>query len=359
MTIANWNIRLLRTWEEIASAEFISLWSDLMDRSANAHVFFHPILVGLWLDTYRPLRDIRPLFVHAIRDKQQVIFPLVLWRRNWKNAFTRVVVPAGYSDFDYHDPLFLLAPDAEEISGFYDALRNILDTQVIYDRLLIDGLHKPYLPGFARVAHSEGCLAWSLTGVDCSTGLVFSPKKGLAQETRRRYRRLEELGLVTFRRLVPSDGKIVQDSLERMLEMHAKRWPNAYKAPGYHQRLIDEGLKAGLVDFVEMSLESIPIAWRISFTYKERYSLYMPTVDEAYFKYAPGHLSLGFALYGAVKAGMKIVDHLRGAEEYKSAWGGEETMIYDVVYDRKSLSSRLRLWACQILRHLSSFLINK
>lgn len=342
MPRSDWSVELLTTWEAIEDPGLVALWKDIAERANNAHVFFHPVLVRVWLDTYRPLRDLRPLFVHAWRGEQQVLFPLVLWRRNWKNAWLRVVVPAGHSDFDYHDPLFLLPPVPGDVATFYEALQNTLDEKVDYDRLLIDGLHEDYLPPNARVTRSDACLSWPLSEVTPVDGLVLPAKKRLAQDTRRRYRRLKELSEVHFRRFTASDADNAQQSLAMMLQMHAKRWPNAYKAPGFHQRLVAQGLVAGLVDFSEVRLDRRPIAWRISFIFKGRYSDYMPAIDSDFLKYGPGHVSLGFALAEALSAGMTTVDHLRGGEDYKSAWGGEETLVHDIVLNRDLLISRLR-----------------
>ena len=69
-----------------------------------AHVFFHPALCMAWLETYRPIRKLEPLFCIGDSNHNHFFLPLVLWRKNWKNAFQKVIVPVGYSDFDYHEP---------------------------------------------------------------------------------------------------------------------------------------------------------------------------------------------------------------------------------------------------------------
>lgn len=352
----DWTLDLLTTWEAIDNPAFHAWWAELAERASNAHVFFHPVLVRVWLETYRPLRDIRPLFVRATHGEQQVLFPLVLWRRNWKNAWLREVVPAGYADYDYHDPLFLQPPLPDEVAAFYAALRAALDQSVNYDRLLLDGLHAPYLPHYTRVTRHDACLSWPLSGMKPVEGLILPEKKRLAQDILRRYRRLQELGEIRFRRFTPADIEPALASLTVMLAQHAKRWPNAYKAPRFHAHLLDQGLRAGLVDFFEISLNGREIAWHICFTYHGCISRYMPAVDSEFMPFAPGHLSLAFALANAAADGIAVVDHLRGGEDYKSAWGGEETLVYDVTLDRMTLSSRLRLGIHAALRRVKTAL---
>ncbi|MDO3720321.1 GNAT family N-acetyltransferase [Marinobacter sp. chi1] len=345
-----WQISLLTRWEDIEDPAFVEQWQRIMDGSDNAHVFFHPVLVRVWLDTYRPLRALQPLFVLASRGEQQVVFPLVLWRQNAKNAFLRTIVPAGHSDFDYHDPVFLVPPDDEQVQSFYIALKAELDKSVKYDRIVLDGMHEQSVPDYCKVVHQEPCLQWSLNTAEFTEGLVLPLKKKVAKETMRRMKRLKEQGELTFRHFLPEDAGDVRRSLLVMLEHHKRRWPNAYKAPGFHANLLEQGIKAGIVDFFEVNLGGQPLAWRVCYRYRGKFSLYMPAIDEAFSRYAPGHISLAYALAEAKKSGAVTVDHLRGGEDYKNAWGGTKTLIYDAVFNDNSLSSRMRLGFFKLLQ---------
>lgn len=345
-----WQITLLTRWQEIEDPAFVEQWQRIMDDSDNAHVFFHPVLVRVWLETYRPLRALQPLFVLASRGQQQVIFPLVLWRRNAKNAFLRTIVPAGHSDFDYHDPVFLLPPDEEQVQSFYAALKAELDKTVKYDRIMLDGMHKEFVPEFCKVVHQEPCLQWPLDSAEVTDGLVLPAKKKLAKDAMRRLKKLQEAGDVSWFCYDKPDFDNAQKSLRAMLVQHKKRWPNAYKAEGFHRRLVESGITAGLVDFIEVSFDGKPIAWQIGFTYKKVVSHYMPAIDPEFARFSPGHVSLGFMLAQAKIRGDSLVDHLRGAEAYKAAWGGTETLIYDAVFESTALSSRLRLTLFNLLQ---------
>lgn len=345
-----WQITLLTRWDELEAPEFVRQWEQIMAASESAHVFFHPVLVNVWLDTYKPLRELKPLFVIGTCGDQEVIFPLVLWRRNWKNAFLRVIVPAGHSDFDYHDPIFLHTPDDEQVQGFYSAMKTKLDKVVKYDRIMLDGMHEKYVPFFSTIVLQEPCLQWPLDNAVLTEGLVLPLKKRLAKETLRRARRLKERGNLTFHHYLQGEKDDIRKSLIVMLEHHKKRWPNSYKAPGFHALLLEEGIKAGILDFFELSLDSKPIAWRICYRYRDRFSLYMPTTDEDFNNYATGHISLAYALADAKEYGVVTVDHLRGGEDYKNAWGGKVTLIYDAAYKNTSPSSRLRLGLFKVIQ---------
>lgn len=347
-----WQISLLTRWEEIESPDFVDLWQRIMDSSDNAHVFFHPVLVRVWLDTYRPLRALQPLFVLARRGEQQVVFPLVLWRRNAKNAFLRTIVPAGHSDFDYHDPVFLLPPDEEQVQSFYAALKAELDKTVKYDRIMLDGMHKEFVPEFCKVVHQEVCLSANLDESPKKNGFVVPVSKNQTKSNFRRLRRLEEVGKVDFSCVDNIENIFSDGSFEKMMTVHARRWPNAYKAPGFHKRLVQEGHLHGLIDVAQLQVDHTAVAWQISFTYKQRYSLYMPSVDDEFYQYSSGFLVMGYALHEAERNGYLVVDHLRGAEEYKSTWGGAETLIYDAAFESATLSSRLRLALFNLVQYV-------
>lgn len=143
--MSKWNFVILNNWEEIWSKENLSRWEELMEQSPYVHVFFHPALVKAWVETYRPLRKLTPIFLWMLDDNgNRGIFPLVLWRKNWKNAFTRSIVPIGYSDFDYHDPIFLQR--VEDISSFWNQFFEFLRQHYRYDEICIDGITEKMLP---------------------------------------------------------------------------------------------------------------------------------------------------------------------------------------------------------------------
>ena len=349
-----WQITLQTGWDEIEDPAFIEQWQRIMDGAENAHVFFHPVLVRVWLETYRPLRALQPLFVLASRGQQQVVFPLVLWRRNAKNAFLRTIVPAGHSDFDYHDPIFLLPPNEDQVQSFYVALKTELDKSVKYDSMMLDGMHNEFVPAYCKVVHEEPCLQWPLGSAELTEGLVLPAKKKLAKDALRRLRKLQELGEVTWLSYGKNDIDKAQQSLAIMLRHHTNRWPNSYKADGFHSSLVQVGIEAGIINFTEVVFDDKPIAWQIGFNYKGVLSHYMPAIDPEFSNYSPGHVSLGHMLARGKDRGASIVDHLRGAEAYKSAWGGSETLIYDVIFENTALSSRIFLALFSLLRRVKA-----
>ena len=63
-----WEFSALEDWNEVWSDEHLEQWTKLLYSSPTSHVFFHPDLVRIWVETYLPLRDFHPIFVWGNSD---------------------------------------------------------------------------------------------------------------------------------------------------------------------------------------------------------------------------------------------------------------------------------------------------
>ncbi len=326
-----WTFQIVDDWEEVWSEAHLARWQHHMDAADGAHVFFHPALVRAWVDTYRPLRCLQPLFVWAKHEKgMTAILPLTLWRRNWKNAFMKSIVPMGYSDFDYHDPVFSQQPMREDVQGFWAELRGQLCRLYSFDELCLDGLHEEYLPDFGHREGKDTCPFVDLqpygTLEDCLAGRSKKSRYNLQRQKRIN----GEKFAVTSRTFDASSIADAVLTMGQMLEFHRKRWPNAYKAPHFHENVVRHGLGAGVVHFSTVSFDEEVVSWQLNFIYKNRYYAYMPTLHDGYSSFSPGRLHLVDCIGSAIDAGCRCYDFLRGDEAYKGEWAKESQHVYDV-----------------------------
>ena len=308
-------------WETIWSEPFQTQWLEWMEHSENAHIFFHPAMAKAWVDTYMPLRDIRPLFCIATQGENSIFLPLVLWKKNWKNAFEKAIVPIGYSDFDYHDPI-VVGKDPHDWEEFWKTFFEELESRWhnSFDTITIDGIRKEAISLPQQFEEIEVCPYIDLSTFSDSDAFLQSLKKNLRQDTKRRVRRLEENDDVTFQVFKENELTQALQTLPDLLDHHIKRWPNAYKAPHFHENLIKALLPKGLLHFSRICIGTKTISWRIGFIYKSRYYSYMPAFDIEYNQYSPGKVHLFYCIDDAIKRGLKTYDQLRGAELYKNEW---------------------------------------
>lgn len=330
-------------WETIWSEQFQSQWLDWMERADNAHVFFHPAMARAWVDTYMPLRDIRPLFCIATQGENTIFLPLVLWKKNWKNAFERAIVPVGYSDFDYHDPI-VVGKDPHDWEEFWKTFFEELESRwhSSFDTITIDGIRKEAISLPQQFEEIEVCPYIDLSTFPDSDAFLQSLKKNLRQDTKRRVRRLEENDDVTFQIFATDELTQALQTLPDLLDHHIKRWPNAYKAPHFHENLIKALLPKGLLHFSRICIGTKTISWRIGFIYKSRYYSYMPAFDIEYNQYSPGKVHLFYCIDDAIKRGLKTYDQLRGAELYKNEWTNTVDSIWTYNKSNDGFSTRLK-----------------
>jgi len=324
-------------WDVVWSDDFVEKWYVWMQASENAHVFFHPSMVKAWVDTYMPIRNISPLFCVVTRDDTTIFLPLVLWKKNWKNAFERAIVPVGYSDFDYHDPI---VTGGDEVlwenfwDDFFKEVKHRWGTS--FDTIDTDGIRTKSIGDSSNWKEGEACPYIELTPFSSGEEFLKSLKKNLRQDTRRRVRRMEESGESKFEVFKPNEVEAALQTLPKLLEHHVLRWPNAYKAPGFHENLIKELLPTGLLHFSRISIDGKTISWRIGFMFRSTYYSYMPTFDDEYKKCSPGKVHLFYCIDDAIKRGIKIYDQLRGAELYKNEW----TKTKDTVWIYKQTNAK-------------------
>ena len=349
-----WEIEIIKDWNRLWCDDFQAKWLRVMDESPNAHVFFHPALVKAWVDTYLSLRNLDPLFIYGRHNNTnvEVIFPLVLWRQNWKNAFRKLVVPMGHSDFDYHDPIFSKKIDSDSVQSFYQSLLPLLPSA---DQIVLDGLHILYIPQTFEIKSEIICPCFSLESYSTIEDYSKTLKKSFFNDYLRTSKRLtEQHGDIVNRFYSQEEFQEALLELDVMLDVHRKRWPDAYKAPHFHKNILKEGLESNIVLFTTGSVHGETISWYICFIYKKRLMFYMPTIREEYHTFSPGKISIFNCINYAINNNYSVVDHLKGDEPYKRIWAKEKEVVYNVALNNKSFVSSIK----KSINLLSSLLLN-
>ena len=311
-------------------------------QSSSSHVFFHPIVAKIWVDTYVPLRKMAPLFIWGeSRNGNKVFLPLVLWERDWKGAFVHSIIPIGYSDYDYHDPLFQNEPSEEELSSFWKELKALLNSYRA-DEILLNGFRdRSIISCKGEWKRGEICPNLDLTKIKSEETLMAFFSTKLRGDIRRQIRRLGEMG--TLRYIEYASVKDIPNGLfEEFMEAHRQRWPNAYKAPHFHERLVAACSLDGPIHFSTLMLDDTPIAWHLGFEYQGVYYYYMPAGNPDYQKQSPVKIHLYYLIARAINKGYVLYDHLRGDETYKSGWSDGFQYVNDMLIHSPRVSSKIK-----------------
>jgi len=362
---SSWKVELYRSWDEVDSPGFAEQLRQWMEHAPDAHVFYHPVILKAWTDTMRKLQNVTPLYVVARYEEITFFLPLILWKRNWKNAFLRVIIPAGFSDFDYHDPVVTAPVDHEIMDRFWKEVDDVVfnGNNVHYDEISISGISLSGKNLFWS-NDNDTCPYSDLTPFENYNAFFSSLKKSLRHDLEKKSRRLSEFGDLSYRCYKPDEVPEALLALPAFLEAHRKRWPNAYKAPGLHAALLSMGIPAGVVHFSELSVNGQIIDWNLGFLFKSRFYYYMSTSPylEKYAKYSPGKIHLSYLLRECFDNNVKLFDYLRGAHGYKGEWTKLEKNLFRFSYKSRKLNSMLRLVgynSLALLREHLNFLVKE
>lgn len=335
----NWNIRIITDWDEIYSPKFQDQWLQWSENAVNSHVFFHPALCMAWIETYRQIRKLEPLFCIAENEQCSFFFPLVLWRKNWKSAFQKVIVPVGYADFDYHEPLFSGVLDNATRTGLYSLVFDKIKCLFTFDEIQINGiLTSVEENGWSK--ETDMVPFCELSSFQNGEEFLQSLTTSLRGDIRRQIRRMEGTGPIRLYQYT-DPGKTIK-VLPEFLKLHVERWPKAYKAPGFHENLLNRGLLSGTVHFTSLQIGENVVSYHLGFTYNRRYYYYMPAIDAEFENFSPGKIHLYKLMEYAIENGFHVFDHLRGDENYKSGWANDVQSLYEYNWRSGRISSRIK-----------------
>ena len=340
-----WKFHITDSWEKIQSEEYQTRWINILNCSPTSHVFFHPALVQIWVESYLHLRKMRPLFIWGHVDGEvEVFFPLILWEKNWKGAFIKSIVPVGYSDYDYHDPLFSRTITDVEKESFWSDLMIFL-THCDADVIEIDGIRDYMISTLAIWQKDEICPCLDLSELNNEEELQFFLKPKLRGDVRRQIRRLTEQGNLELNEYY---DHVPYGLFEDFMKAHSRKWPNAYKAPGFHPALINMIHGNSPVHFSTLNLNGKTIAWHLGFKYNNIYYYYMPIGNHEYEKYSPAKIHLYYLLAKFIKRGYTLFDHLRGSETYKDGWSNRQIYVNHIRVYNKKATTKLKLLVLKI-----------
>lgn len=260
----DWEFEWITDWDTIWGQQFQVKWLQWINESENAHVFYHPELVKAWVVTYMPLRKMEPLFCVARMGNTIIFFPLIIWKMNWKNAFSKKIIPVGHSDFDYHDPLFI-NNESSDFETFWNELfaelENIKNKKGC-DSFEIGGIRTIPKKSSFLFLKDEICPLCSLEDFNQDSDLFLpSLKSSLRGDIKRQIRRLEEKGDAELVVYDSQNEKEAIIQLNELLRAHTVRWPKAYKSPNFHYNILKKGLSSKTIHFSALFLSGVPVSW--------------------------------------------------------------------------------------------------
>jgi CelD/BcsL family acetyltransferase involved in cellulose biosynthesis len=275
---------------------------------------------------------------------------LLPWWRNFGSNDLTVIVSRNGDSIDAIAPLYILRDDESDESlgmflgtGISDYLDVIGDATLVIDEMSklncqLWDLHQlqpsssmlavPLPDGFSEnVEDQEACPVLPLAGKTFETlGSAHLQKK------LRYYRRaLERTGEV---RIETPTADTLDDLLTSLFELHAARWKRR-DLPGvladdasqqFHRDAARRMLDAGMLRMYAIHYNDRIVAVFYGFAMHGIVYYYLSGYDPDLEKLSIGTILVAHAVEQAIRDGATTFDFLRGAEEYKYAWGATDRM---------------------------------
>ena len=162
--------------------------------------------------------------------------------------------------------------------------------------------------------------------------------KNSGSKARRKLRRLQDAGEVTFSRLTsPGD---MANAVDVFLEQKSERFcrlnhPNAFDVPmsrEFLQYLVENSRGKGeaALELYTLAIDGDIYAIYGGSAYRDRYTVYFSSIKEGDLsKYTPGELLLNYLVEICCKRGLTAIDLGVGEAAYKSTWCKEPEPLVD------------------------------
>jgi CelD/BcsL family acetyltransferase involved in cellulose biosynthesis len=348
-----WSFRWARTWEEIFSEDYVTIWRGLAKRSNGSSApFFHPDVVRAWFDSSSAHRQLEPFFLTAsLPDGSMAFLPLVRRTAPWtKGGGVRSLWPVGHALFDYHDPLFSAEPSSGSNSGnlFWEGLRNELREregwwfdQVFLPRVRFANSGRPN-----DAAVSDEAPYVDLRAYDDFESYFSSRRPSMRSDIARKEMRLNRAGRLEFEEYELGTVHKFIGSMGRFSVEKGKKYLDFGVPAGYLENLVRYGChKDGPVHCSSVLFDGEAIAWRIGFLFGGTMYDYLLGYDSSFSRYSPGKLHCYYFMRSAFEKHCHTFDLLRGQEAWKSDWtDGLSFRTYGMSHSSRALGSRFRLF---------------
>ena len=307
---------------------FASFWESRDNNLRWDTVFVLPPWLRVWQAAFAPQSS--PSFLVA-REGESVIgiAPLLI-------ADGKASVAGSPDVCDYAD--FVVAPGKESI--FSTALLDALKHRGV--RLLDLRSVRPDSAAVSSVVEAARARGYDVTSdredVSLETDLPPTWEAYLGRlsskqrhEVRRKLRRLEEAGSVSYRFI--EDGDAVPGFMDTFLAMFVEsRDDKAAFMTGdmeaFFRSMAMAMSRAGLLRLGVLDLDEAPVAAIITFDFNDVIYLYNSAFDPEYRSLSVGVLSKVLCLKDSIERGKKRFDFLKGDERYKYHLGGQEVELH-------------------------------
>lgn len=340
----NWKFRWITDLEYIKSPVFTRWWREKLETASNKHVFFHDLLTLAWMED----KKVRPFFCIAEFENITVFYPLVIL----KKGLLRRLVPAGYDDFDYLEPLFCCPLNSETVESFWNNLiSEFKRNEKNWDVIELRGIRKSFISSHIKWQKEDICPAVNLSGFSSAIEFIQTRRTAFSNDIERQIKRLNKLGNIELRQYKSGDANL-ESSIKKFLQYREKKWEQTKYKQQFLNSLILKSTKERIGHFSEVRVNDIPISWHFGFVYESVFYCYIFIVNSDFPNYSVGKIHLYYLVDYAIKNQLVYFDLMRGAEAYKEDWANCQSELYSYYAVSSTLGTKARFLVFNLLRKI-------
>ena len=349
------------TVEEITnSKDFMKLapaWNNLLSKSSADTIFLTWEWISNWWQVYENNKE---LYVLTLKDNENTLIgiaPLYIRKNKILKGFpvneVRFLGTGEDVSPDYLDFIIEQGREAEAL----DAFLKHLELKNQWDVLnLTDMLSTSCNISFLTEAAQNG--KFTIRQSDCATcpyialpssweEYVSTLSANTRYNVKRRIKNIERD--FTVRYFVWEDFEMLDDAMERLAHLHNKRWEekecrHSFSSNEYvlfHKAVAKDFAKQGWLHLSCLELNGEIVGMLYDYRYGDNISYYQAGFDPAFHKYSPGLVLRAYVIRRAIDEGIKEVDLLKGAYDFKYMWTGHDRSTVNITVGRQSTASKL------------------
>lgn len=339
---------------------YADAWDELLAADIGSSTVF---LTREWiLNWWKIFGDGKKLSILMIFDGSRLvgIAPLAIIEKNSIASPFRIVRFLGSGVADHLD--FCIHPEYQEkaMSRIFEFILNDLSWDAL-DLVDIpdDSRNLPIIRqmmdrhGVAyAIRPSIVCPFLSINGYTWDSFYAARRSKSTRQDLRRRKRRLDEKGSLTFRRYEKSEA--VEHIFPQLFSVYNKRWENKNlsisftgKLEGSFYRDVAADLaRIGKLHLLTMELDGKVIAFTLSAFHGSQFTWLITAYDPEFDRFFPGELILTQLLEEVIRSGrFNEFDFTRGDEPYKFKWTDDKRFNLRILAGSRGLSGKIPFYS--------------
>lgn len=304
-------------------------WDELAEAVAPGQPFYRHAFIRVWLDNFAPRANVRVLVERDGAGQLTAVLPLVHRRTSFYGVPVQELAAAGNA----HSCRFELL--ARDPSLAAPAMMSHLVAQKDWDLLrLIDVPERGAAWHLLESAQARGLphgtwdslLSPTIPLTDTWEAFQGTLSSKFRANLRRRRRKLEERGEVTFERF--TRGPELLHKLEEGFALEASGWKGARGSAmgqdpatrGFYMELAREAAADGSLVLAFLRLNGRAVGFHFALARGGRYFLLKPGYDEALSECSPGQLLMEEVLKDCIARGFREFDFLGPDMVWKRDW---------------------------------------